>query len=449
MKKTIIYTLSAMLAGGSLTACRDYVEIDTYSQRTLKYTDDYQLLMNDRNTFETTVILPVVSSDDIETQNSGIQNTWNSAFRNAYIWAAQYYDETQQDQGWNNLYKQIYVSNEVISGVMASQNGTEARKKLAYAEALVQRSCAYLMLVNQYAAVYDPSNASSTEGVPLLLSPDLFQKLNRAKVQTVYEQIIRDTENAIPDLPNVPDYNSKPSKAAAYALLARTYLMMRDFEKASENAGKALAIQNTLNDLQSYTANISLYPPKLDDGETILSKLVAGYFEAKLSDELLAIFDKRDLRYTLFTRDDASVGGRRYSKHNILNQGKYLGLSVPEMILIQAEHYARTGNAAKVNELLNQIRVKRFKAADYTPLALTNTSDLLGEVIKERRRELMGTGLRWFDQRRLTLDPAFARDLVRVLNGQTYTLSPGSNRFIYPVNDAILKLNPEIGQSPR
>ncbi|WP_158280814.1 RagB/SusD family nutrient uptake outer membrane protein, partial [Pararcticibacter amylolyticus] len=367
----------------------------------------------------------------------------------AYVWAETYYAETQQDLGWNNLYKQIYVSNDVIDGVMDSRNGTDAEKKSISAEALVQRAAAYLSLVNQYAPIYDPATAESKDGVPLLLAPGLFQDLKRAKLKAVYDQIIKDANNAIEALPETPAFNTKPSKAAAYALLARTYLITRDFEKAAENAGKALAIQSTLNNLETYSTNASLYPRKLADPETILSKTVAGFFEAKLNDELLALFDTRDLRYSMFTREDASVGGRRYSKHNVTFEGRYVGLSVPEMILTMAEYYARIGNADKVNELLNRLRSKRFKTADYTPLALTSSSDLLGEVIKERRRELMGTGLRWFDQRRLSLDPAFAKDVVRVFNGQTYTLSPGSNRFVYPINDAILKLNPEIGQNPR
>lgn len=432
-----------------MVSCRDYVEIDSYSKRTLKYTNDYQLLMNDRNTFEKSFILPVVTSDDIETRNSGIQNAWNAEFRNAYVWAETYYSETQQDIGWNNLYKQIYVSNDVVDGVMDSRNGTDAEKKSIFAEALVQRAFAYLSLVNQYAPIYDPATAESKEGVPLLLTPGLFQDLKRAKLKAVYDQIVKDVNDAIEALPETPGFNTKPSKAAAYALLARTYLITRDFEKAADNAGKALAIQGTLNNLESYSVNSSSYPRKLTDPETILSKTTAGTFEAKLNDELLGLFDVRDLRYVMFTTVDANVGGRRYSKQNVVSDLRYVGLSVPEMILTMAEYYARIGNADKVNELLNRLRSKRFKAADYTPLALTSSSDLLGEVIKERRRELMGTGLRWFDQRRLSLDPAFAKDVVRVFNGQTYTLSPGSNRFVYPINDAILKLNPEIGQNPR
>ncbi len=449
MKKTIIYIIAAAVSATAMQSCRKYVEIDTYTQRTLKYTKDYELLMNDRSTFENTAILPLVTSDDIETQNSGIQNAWNASFRNAYIWGEQYYDETQQDIGWNNLYKQIYVSNEVLEGVMSSENGTEVVKKEIYAEALVQRSFAYLMLVNQYAPIYDPATAAATDGLPLLLSPDLFQNLSRVKLKVIYDQIISDTQQALDALPNVPDYNSKPSKAAAYALLARTYLIMREFDKAAANANKALAIQGTVNNLEPYTVNISSFPRKLVDQEIILSKLVSGYFEAKLNDQLLNIFDTRDLRYTLFTINDNGVGGRRYSKHNISYEGKYIGLSVPEMILTEAEYYARNGNASKVNELLNRLRSKRFKAADYSPINQTASSDLLTEVIRERRRELMGTGLRWFDQRRLTLDASQTGNVVRVFNGQTYTLSPGSNRFVYPINDAILKLNPEIGQNKR
>lgn len=449
MKNIFIYILFAGILMGGLSACRKYVEIDTYTSRTLKYTSDYALLMKSRDKFESVYLLPLITCDDIETTNTGIQNAWSDIFKKAYVWSESFYTEEQQDNGWGFCYSQIYIANEVIAGVMGSQQGTEAEKKSVYAEALVQRAFAYWFLVNMYAPVYTANDATSKEGVPLLLAPDLYQPLNRASLQTVYDQIIKDTEAAIADLPNLPAFNSRPSKASAYALLARTYLMMGNFSLAAENAGKSLAIQNTLNNLATYSTNISTYPRKLADPEVIQSKLVAGYAEIKLNDELLNLFEPGDLRYSMFTVNDNAVGGRRGSKHQVSYEGRYVGPSVPEMLLIDAEYYARNSNAEKVNELLNKLRANRFTAAAYVPLNLTASDNLLQYVLKERRREMMNTGMRWFDQRRLSVEPAFASTITRVFNGQTYTLAPGSNRFIYPIAPNVIKLNPEIGQSPR
>lgn len=94
--------------------------------------------------------------------------------------------------------------------------------------------------------------------------------------------------------------------------------------------------------------------------------------------------------------------------------------------------------------------MKRFRAADYVALTAADIqSDLLKAVIDERRREFVGTDLRWYDMRRLTLDGGYYKPVERTLNGQTYRLDANSPRFVYPINQEVLTLNPEIGQNPR
>lgn len=432
------------------SSCRKYVEVDQFSTRTLTYTDDFQFVMNNRGTFENNYILPLVTNDDMATTDATHQATFGAEIKNAYLWAADFYSAGQTDVGWSNMYQQIYTCNEVLFSVMSSRNGTEVQKKSIYAEALAQRAFAYLMLANQYGEIYNPANAASQTGVPLLTKPDLFQPLNRASLKTIYDQVVNDLLEAIPALPNLGTNNGHASKASAYALLSRCYLYMRNFEQAGEYADKALQIRNTLNNLEDYVGKTSTFPRKLDDKELLLTRSSAGQFRSQLNPELISLFTTGDLRYELFTSANVSgVPGRAYIRGNFTFEGIYTGLNVPELILNRAEVYARAGNTVKTLELLNMLRQKRFKAANYTDLVITNADDLLPAVINERRREFMGTGLRWFDQRRLNLDPAFAKPVVRTLAGQTATLSPGSNRFIYPVALDLLTLNPEIQQSPR
>ncbi|MBE9601566.1 RagB/SusD family nutrient uptake outer membrane protein [Pedobacter sp. MC2016-24] len=435
------------------SSCRKYVEVDQYDQRTLKYTDDYQFVINNRSNFESTYILPQVTSDDIATLDVSQQASWNSEYKAAYIWSSNYYGDAQTDIGWTNLYKQIYVCNEVTTGVMSSLNGTEVQKKRIYGEALVHRAFAYLALVNQYGEIYNPSNANSQVGVPLLLKPNLFQKLDRASVKEIYDQIIKDTEEAIPSLPNLGSHNGHPGKVSAYALLSRCYLFMRNFKLSGEYADKALELKNSLNNLETFIGNTSSFPRKLDDPEIILSKTAAGQFQTQLNPKLIDLFDRTskngDLRYELFTATSVNgIPGSAYIRPRFTFEGVYTGLGVPELMLNRAEVYAREGNLAKTLELLNKLRENRFRSG-YPTLSITNPADLLPAVINERRREFMGTGFRWFDQRRLSLDADFAKPVIRTFDGVDYTLAPGSNLYIYPVAQAVLELNPEIKQSPR
>lgn len=432
------------------TSCRKYVEVQQYNQRTLIYTSDYQFLMNNRDEFKGSYILPTVVNDDMATTTASHQATWSSEIKNAYIWASDYYAQGQSDIGWNNFYKQIYICNEVLYGVMSSKKGTDAQKREVYAEALVQRAYAYLMLANQYGAVYDPATAATQVGIPMLTTPDLYQPLNRVSLKTVYDQVVKDLEEAIPSLPDLGNNNGHPAKVSAYAILARCHLYMRNFEKAGEFADKALAIKSTLLNLADYAGgNTGAFPRSLQDPEILMYKITAGTFQSELNPELLALFADGDQRYTFYTGTSFGVPGRAYVRGNFTNEGIYTGPSVPEVILNRAEVYARAGNITKTLEMLNMLRKTRFTAATYQDLVITNANDLLPAVIDERRREFMGTGLRWFDQRRLNLDPSLAKSVSRTFEGKTYTLTPGSNRFIFPVAQGLLDLNPEIKQSPR
>ena len=134
-----------------------------------------------------------------------------------------------------------------------------------------------------------------------------------------------------------------------------------------------------------------------------------------------------------------------------MNQGIYTGPGVPEMMLIKAESEARAGNAGNAVTMLNTLRKKRYTPAGYYDLTATTPQEALINVINERRKELMGTGMRWFDQRRLQKDTDynFVKTVSRPFKGTTYTLEPGSPRYVFAIADKYLRLNPEIEQNPR
>jgi hypothetical protein len=119
------------------------------------------------------------------------------------------------------------------------------------------------------------------------------------------------------------------------------------------------------------------------------------------------------------------------------------------MMLVKAECAARADDAGTAVDLLNKLRIKRFQTADYVALTAVDAPDALVKVVNERKRELFGRGFRWFDQKRLNKDVAFAASVTRTLNNVTYTLDPGSNRYLYPIGDKYILLNPELVQNPR
>src|ERR1700692_4859493 len=172
------------------TACRKYVEIPPQQSRTLQFTSDYQDLLYNTAIFNLAYYYPIFSGDDAGSTAAKWQTSLISDAANVYTWASQVYGTTEQDVDWSTMYKQMYICNTVVTGVMGSQQGTAAQKQLALSDALVHRAFIFSTLVNMYAKQYDVSTAATDPGVPLLLAPNFFSNLTRASVQQVYDQII-------------------------------------------------------------------------------------------------------------------------------------------------------------------------------------------------------------------------------------------------------------------
>ncbi len=218
MKKiTYVLLMTAMV----FSSCRDYVEVDQPGKRTLKYTSDFQYILNNTTNLESTFYYPELASDDIEIVDEEFISRMSDVDKYAYAWA-DYIFIDEEDRDWARLYKQVYICNEVITNVMSSAEGTESEKNNIMGQAKVHRAYAYYCLVNIYARQYDVATASSDPGVPLLTTPDLFASLKRASVREVYDLILQDLEDATGLLPDLQDNSFMPSLAGTYGFLARS-----------------------------------------------------------------------------------------------------------------------------------------------------------------------------------------------------------------------------------
>jgi hypothetical protein len=132
----------------------------------------------------------------------------------------------------------------------------------------------------------------------------------------------------------------------------------------------------------------------------------------------------------------------RYSQTTGIN----VGVSVPEMYLIAAECYARLGQTQKAIDNLNIVRAKRYKSGQSYQVSASTSKEALDLVLVERQKEFIGKGFRWFDQKRLNLDPVYQKTYTRVFKGQTYTLAPNSAGYVFPINQNYIDLNPELGK---
>ncbi|BAV05388.1 SusD family protein [Filimonas lacunae] len=451
-----IYIITALLAAG----CQKYVDIRTKGQLIPSETENYRYIMNQASTLNFGDGYNDLASDDVDfvdlAQQQSLANY--TPYNNYYTWAEKMYDASSQDYNWNGMYTIVYNCNTVLEGVMGSNNGTSTEKNQIYGEALVHRADAYLTLVKAYGKAYDSATAATDLGVPLLLKAATESGEPRASVQAVYSRIVEDLKQAAPLLSRTTQLNTFPTRAAAFALLARVSLDMGNYTDAITYADSTLAIKNAVLDMNTLNGNI---PRATDNPEVILTKFAnasMAYAPAilRLSDEMANLLGTADLRYQVYTGDanayaDPSYTGRMYlvDYFSSYPQARNCGVTVPEVMLIKAECVARKGQASPAMDLVNALRVKRFAAADYVAETAANADEALRKVLDERRRELFCRGFRWNDLKRLNKEARFAKTITRNFNGVTYTLAPGSNRYVFPIADYYFSFNTNLVQNPR
>lgn len=462
--KQVFNIITSIFILSAVTGCKKYVDIKTQGSLVPQETINFRYLLNSSSTFETTVRMPDLAADDANIIDSAqmaqlVSTTSYTYFVNAYTWQPAVYTVLgESDPEWDRMYNLIYNCNVAIAETPTSTGGTDSLKNVIIAEAKVHRADAYLTLVNMYAKPYNAATAATDDGVPLITTPTVDAKLSRAPVANVYKLIIDDLMSVAAYLPKQNLFNTLPSRAAAFAILARANLYMGNYEQAGNWADSSLAIQNTLNNLSTLTT--FTYPARLKDPEIILSKTAYSGSYAymptalRLSDSLLNLLGTNDLRYNLFTLPASAFSttlytGRFFSKERVGSfDTRNQGPSVPEMMLIKAEALARKGDISGALTKANALRQNRFTTATYTPLSASTANEALVQVIKERQREFFCRGLRWFDMRRLKNDPLFTQTVTRTFRGTTYTLEPNSNRYVFPISDYYRQFNPGITANP-
>jgi len=467
------FSYTTALAAISLTifaSCEKYVDIKTQGQLTPGTIENYRYLLNNTNAFEAAPAISDMAADDLEiidgsAQQKGlVSSDYYGYYSRAYQWSDVIYpieNLYHKDDAWGALYNTIAYANTVINEVPSVTDGSELEKAELMAEAKIHRASAYLMLVNTYAKPYQQSTAGSDLGVPLLLAPSTEQPLVRVPVQTVYDAILKDIQEATPLLPNEQQYTTLPSKAAAYGLLARTYLYMNRYSEAAAAADQALALNSTLIDLTALDQlTASNYPKRVFNQEILLSKVpvngVSAYTPTafRLSSDLIKLFGEDDQRYNLFTVNGDIISswdvydGRYYYLDYVMNEGRNVGPTVPEMLLIKAESEARNNKPAAAMDLVNQLRAKRIRSNGAVNLSASDANDALLKVVAERRLEFMFRMLRWWDMRRLKDDALFQKTYTRTFAGKTVSLAPNSNRYVFPIAQYEINLSPEIVQNP-
>lgn len=343
---------------------------------------------------------------------------------------------------WTAAYLVVGYANIVLDGLVDMDVPFEqqAERNNVNGQALFHKALSYYSLAQMYCRPYNKPTATTDLGVPLRLKSDVNEVSVRSTIEQTYARILEDLKQAILLLPPTQLYKTRPSRAAAKFLLAKTYLVMEDYEKARDAATEALGEYNTLLDFNSLTiSTTNPFPAILSNPEVVFYGISSSALRSlqpfralhNVDTLLFQQYAANDRRKGVFYRADGAYQVFK-GPYNQTNNTVFSGLATNEIYLIRAESYARTGNVPAALDDLNTLLKNRFNTAGFVPAIAPDADAALVMILNERRKELPFTGqIRWEDLRRLNKDSHFAKSVVHIANGNTYTLPPNDNRYVF------------------
>jgi len=422
--------------------------LDEKSDQSLVVPDavaDYQALLDNTNTMnENSATWDEASADNFYLPYSKYNNLTVQS-QDAYLWIPVVYNGPFND--WASLYNVVYYCNLALEGVgkISQTNLNSDNWNNVKGSALFFRAQSFLHTSFIFCKAYDSATAGSDYGIALRLSSDFNQPSKRANLEDTYKQIIGDLKTAISLLPVNPVTAYHPSRPAAYALLARTYLSMRDYKDAGNYADSCLKLKNDLMDYNTLSLS-SLTPFKQLNPEVIFQRVANSYSFAAIAPTSVRVdttlynsYDNNDLRKSAYYYP-LSPGYIFKGTYNGNLSSLFTGIATDEVYLMRAECYAREGQPQQAMDDLNTLLKTRWRTGTFVPMVATNSTDALNIILTERRKELVFRCLRWMDIKRLNKEGANI-SLTRLINSKSYMLPPNDNRFALPLPTDIVNIS--------
>jgi tetratricopeptide (TPR) repeat protein len=460
MKIKIICT--SILICCILTSCEKYLDIKTESSQVfIKSSQDCQRLLDNYSVLN--VGYPsdgeASAGDFFLTDASYLSPARSEEDRGIYTWQSSALRRLAAPQ-WTNTYFKIYTTNLVLEALddLSDKPNQNVLNNLKGA-ALFYRAFGFWQIAQLYAPPFTSVSANSDLGIPLRLSSDINTVSIRNSVLENYNRIISDLEEASNLLPNLPVVSSRPSRAAALAMLARVYLSMENYDKALENSTAALTIKNELLDYNTISTT-SLTPFARFNKEVLFHAVMVqsalltggttGSNAAKIDKALYDSYADNDIRKTVFFKPVSGVVNAYAFTGNYepsTNGTNFIGIAIDEVFLIRAECFARAGKISEALSDINLLLKSRYKSS-FVSINLNDPTETLRFILNERRKELLMRNLRWSDLRRLNKDNRFATTLRRIVQGVEYQLGPNDLRYTLLIPNEVI-VNAGISQNKR
>ncbi|MCC6462946.1 MAG: RagB/SusD family nutrient uptake outer membrane protein [Saprospiraceae bacterium] len=370
-------------------------------------------------------------------------------------------------QVWRGYFRVIARANLAIKEIPNVPDIDPALRDRLVGECKFLRAYSYLILVQWYG------------GLPIVtepLSADEYYTQARQPVDAVYAQIERDLQEAISALPERSKYTSadlgRATKGAARGMLAKLYLVKKDFVKAEQYA-LDLINSNEYTLLNKYADNFLKVGENgtesvFEIGAAALPAAIAGPAATpynmvqgvrgvpnlgwgfnRPSDNLVSSYENGDPRREATViyvgevlpdgltqvQDNPETVGERYNQkawvpsHPGLQDngpGNIRILRYSDVLLVAAEALNENGKPAEALKYINQVR-KRARGTNnfiLPDVTVTDQTQLRERIYKERRVELAMEQQRWFDLLRW----GRAADVMQAVGKTNFT--PGKHELL-------------------
>jgi starch-binding outer membrane protein, SusD/RagB family len=348
------------------------------------------------------------------TMNQKYGNT--APFKSASFYEVDSYIPTEYaSRGiWQVLYRIIYNTNTILDNIDAV-NAQQEKKDNIKGQALIMRARCYFDLIRVYQHTY--AIAKDKLGVPLRLTAETKEDIPRETVENVYKQILEDLLQAEKLLANferedISYYNID----VARFLLANVYLTMNNWSQAEAYANK-IRVKYPLMSIEKYqdgftTINDEWVLGYKQTEQDYTPYTLAAYYDFGQSNivPMYSMYPSNYFVETVMSGDPRSsfiahptMKGKyaltKFFDHNeSLPYGDLIDMRAAEMYLVEAEAAARQGKNTLALSILNLLQKSRPGAVVTTT---TNQSELIDAILLERRKEMYGEGLDYWDIKRL------------------------------------------------
>ena len=334
-------------------------------------------------------------------------------------------------QNWTCFYTLINNANAIINFFPADSDPTDVNSRGFLGQAYALRAFAYTNLIYIFQDPVDENGDLRTDAptVPIVFatrdgvdSETVTASQGRNPMSTVMAHIEENLAKALPLLEGyVRPNKNEVDYSVAQGIAARYYLLTQQWEKAAEAAAEAMNGYTLMDKTRLYSGFMEIEDAEVMWGfnhSTETQTTYASFFShmsndspgygglnqmSKLIDaKLYSQISVTDYRKAWFNTAEGDASAAQVGAQQPLASRKfgydsqwlqdYIYMRAAEMYLTEAEALVRAGNTAEAQKVLAELM------ADRDPLWAGTAT--LEEIALQRRIELWGEGLRYFDLRR-------------------------------------------------